>query len=110
MIHGAHRMLPTAGASSNNHVRVELIGTKLAIGSPRIVPGAMGFLPGQGNMVEALVWGATGDGTPGTFLAVDSSAEEPSNRVVIIGSSNAFERTNEALDSPGDEFFSPDSK
>jgi hypothetical protein len=126
VIHGAHRTLLTAGTSSNNHARVELTGTTFAanslfgarrdilmmgaIGSAAIAPGPTDFFPGQNNVVEALVLGATGDGTPGTFLVVDSSAEEPSNRVVIRGSSTAFERMNEALDSPGDEFFSQDSK
>jgi hypothetical protein len=124
-IHGANNSSPTAGTSSNNHVRVELIGTTFAansfmgvrrdivivgaLGSPRIVPGPTDFIAGQGNVVEALLRNVVGAGAPGAFLVADSSAAEPSNRVDILGSSVAFERTTEGLDSPGDEFFSPNS-
>jgi hypothetical protein len=74
------------------------------------VPGPAEFFPGEGNLVQAVFRGVMGDGTSGAFLVMHSASEEPSNRVVISGSSLAFQQTNEGLDTPAEEFFASDSQ
>jgi hypothetical protein len=129
-IQGGNRAPAASGVmgdtSSDNRVHVELFGTTFAnnrnmrgerldlvligaLGNRGLVPGPADVVPGQNNVVEALLRHVSNqvssDGTPGRFLVLDSSLPEPSNRVVLRGSSVSFEHTNEGLDVPADEFF-----
>ena len=83
------------------------------------MPGAARQLVGLGgeahqgpdavHVVEALLRHVSNqvssDGKAGRFLVLDSSLPEPSNRVVLRGSSVSFDHTTEGLDVPADEFF-----
>lgn len=90
-------------ATSNNALRVELLGTTFITGpgDPGNLQGtarrdvtvfgafALGTAPaGTGNTVELLVRRATSDGAPGAFVTVDSQPADPSgsDKVTIIGS------------------------
>ena len=77
------------------------------------------LIPGDGNTLRAVMRGVTGSGSRSNVYAdvLGSSGPVPAafrgtgNRLEIVGSAQAFEHTNQAIDpAPGSEFFTGGGK
>lgn len=125
---GSRRFFPSplAGPSTDNSIDLELLGTRISTPSCGAafvadfnMAGAWaaddGLFPGDGNRVRAVVRGVTGSG-PRSNLYANSAGPSGSlppeiqgsdNRLEIVGSPEAFARTNQGIDPPpGAEHFS----
>ena len=117
---------PTAGPVTDNSVDLELLGTTIstpACGEAAFVAdlrlaGALvtdgAIVPGDGNTLRAVLRGVTGSGSRSNDYADvlgPAGAQPPSlqgagNRLSIVGSPEAFARTNHAIaPAPGATFF-----
>lgn len=119
---GAQRTTTSAGLVSDNLVELRLRGTRIrteaVAGLPArdlVLQGARssitGVSAGNGNTLRLLIRGAIGSGPSASQYASTSGPLLPEdfgvgNRLEIIGSPRAFERTNDGFDpAPSDEFF-----
>ena len=108
---------PTAGPSTDNAVDLELLGARIStptcagaptsdLGLVGAFAGAEALVPGNGNVLRAVVRGVTGSGPranryahalgPAGALPADLAGED--NRLEIVGSPAAFGRTNRRID------------
>lgn len=118
---------PLAGASTDNTLEMELIGATLttpSCASSLVVrdldlKGAFSasntLLPGNGNVLHAVIRGVTGSGPRSNLYANAGGSDAPlpsqvqgiGNRLEIAGSPTSFFRTNRNIDpAPPAEFFS----
>ncbi|CAN5266708.1 hypothetical protein BH23GEM2_BH23GEM2_26300 [soil metagenome] len=123
--------LPIAGPSTDNTLDLELVGGRISTpscaGAPFVrdldLAGAFAandaLFPGDGNRLRALVRGVTGSGprfnqyanARGPSGSLPLALQGSGNRLTVIGSPQAFARTNRAIDpAPGAEFFSSAGK
>ena len=122
---GARRFFaaPLAGPSEGNSIDLELLGTTIvtpACGGADFVAdiqlsGAFtadeSTIPGEGNTLRAVIRGVTGSGVRSNFYTDVLGPNGPlpgvaGNRLEIVGNSNAFGKTNSAIDpAPGAQFF-----
>ncbi|CAN5327724.1 hypothetical protein BH23GEM2_BH23GEM2_20530 [soil metagenome] len=128
---GGLRIAANTGLSSENSIDIELLGTTLSTPSCGGAPASTDFrmaaaqvldaslLPGDGNTVRAVIRGVTGSGARfNVFTGVLGPAgPQPvalrgsGNRLEIVGSPQAFARTNSSIDpAPSAEFFSSAGK
>jgi hypothetical protein len=122
---------PVAGASTDDTLDLELLDATLATpscGSAQAVrdldlKGAFSasdaLAPGDGNTLRAVIRGVTGSGQRSNLYADAGGASAPlptsmqgtGNRLVIMGSPEAFARTNRRIDpAPAPEFFSSEKR
>ena len=116
---------PTAAPTTGNTVDLELIGTTIVTPScggavvvadwrfaGAFVSGA--FAPGDSNTVRAVIRGVTGSGSRSNVYAhvlgssgpVSPAFQGTGNELQFVGSLQAFEQTNRAIDpAPGPSFF-----
>ena len=115
---GGRRFTPFSGPSSSNRIEVDLRGTRVQTTAADLnLFGAVSFVsgvaPGDGNAARVLVRQATGSG-PRANAYADSSTPDGQNlgvgnRLGIVGSENAFGRTNAGFEPPPPtEFFTPE--
>jgi hypothetical protein len=112
---GGRRFSPLSGSSSSNRIDLTLRGTRVDSATADLTLfGAASFADGipagDGNTARLLIRHATGSG-PRANVYADSAAPASTdfgvgNRLDIVGSENAFARTNEGFDPPPPaEFF-----
>lgn len=104
------RTSASASTSSDNSLRLQLIGTRFVQGSGHenragtsrrdlTLYGAFGMggaFPGSGNVAELLIRNSISDGAPRAFLVIDSDPPAP-NEAKIIGSDQAIESANTGI-------------
>jgi hypothetical protein len=114
----AARDVPSPTACAANQLRLQLLQTRFSGNrqgaSPRSLTAIGSFASalagpdtGTGNQIRLLMRRTTSDVAGGTFVIDDSSPDDPTdtNKVTIIGSDVAFERTNVDFDAPREQFF-----
>jgi hypothetical protein len=110
--------LPIAGPSTDNSIELQLLGGTIATpacaGSADLVLAAANsafsdaLFPGDGNTVRALVRGVTGSGprlnrygnATGPSGPLTAVLQGSNNRLEIVGSPQAFARTNRRIEPP----------
>jgi hypothetical protein len=128
---GGLRIAATSGPSSENNIDIELLGTTLSTPSCGGAPFVADFrltaaqvldaslVPGDANTVRAVIRGVTGSGSRFNVYTdvLGPSGPQPSalqgsgNRLEIVGSPQAFARTNSSIDpAPDAEFFTSSGK
>ena len=104
-------MIATSEPISFNTLELNLQGTRFQslAGDLSLVGGLSfepGVSPGDGNVLKLNMRQAAGSGPRGNSYANSSEGLGEGNRLVVIGSPNAFDHTNTGIDPrPGDEFF-----
>lgn len=122
---------PLAGVSTDDTLELELLSATLATpscGSAQVVrdldlKGAYSasdvLAPGDANTLRAVIRGVTGSGARLNLYADAGGASAPlpasnqgtGNRLVIVGSPQAFARTNRQIDpAPAPEFFTSENR
>jgi len=116
---------PLSGPVSHNSLDLELLGATVAtsacggatfVSDFRLFAASVSagtIYPGDGNTVRAVIRNVTGSGVRfNAYADVSSSGSQPvvsqgsGNRLRIVGSPQAFARTNDAIDpAPAPEFF-----
>lgn len=107
---------PTAGPSTDNRIDMELLGNRISTpscagASDLVLSGAFtsvdALSPGDGNELRAVIRGVTGSGPRLNQYRNASGPSGPlppelqgSNRLEIVGSPQAFARTNQGIDPP----------
>jgi len=108
---GGQRVIATSEPISFNTLELNLQGTRFQslAGDLSLVGGLSfepGVSPGDGNVLKLNMRQAAGSGPRGNSYANSSEGLGEGNRLVVIGSPNAFDHTNAGIDPrPGDEFF-----
>jgi len=107
---GGQRVIDTSEPISDNSLELNLQGTHLQSRGADLglfagfsfVPGVA---PGDGNVVRLNMRQAQGSGPRDNFYANSPDGGE-GNRLVVVGSPNAFDHTNQGIDPrPPDDFF-----
>ena len=128
---GGLRIATNTGLSSENSIDIELVGTTVSTPSCGGAPFVADFrlaaaqvldaslIPGDGNTVRVLIRNVTGSGSRSnvyTDVLGPAGPQPPAlqgsgNRLEIVGSPQAFARTNSSIDpAPSAEFFSSAGK